>query len=63
MKNPAKETDTVTLFLRIPESLKRLPRDLKEQLEQRATHNWRSLNGEILVMLEDYQKILEQKNL
>ncbi|RKW10400.1 MAG: Arc family DNA-binding protein [Cardiobacterium sp.] len=41
----------------------RLPRDLKEQLEQRATHNWRSLNGEILVMLEDYQKILEQKNL
>lgn len=22
MKNPAKETDTVTLFLRIPESLK-----------------------------------------
>lgn len=41
----------------------RLPRDLKEQLEQRATHNWRSLNGEILAMLEDCQKILEQKNL
>ncbi|MFC2751985.1 MAG: Arc family DNA-binding protein [Cardiobacterium sp.] len=41
----------------------RLPRDLKEQLERRAAHNWRSLNGEILAMLEDYQKILEQKNL
>ena len=41
----------------------RLPRHLKEQLEQRAARNWRSLNGEILVMLEDCQKILEQKNL
>ena len=41
----------------------RLPRNLKEQLELRATHNWRSLNGEILAMLEDCQKILEQKNL
>jgi len=41
----------------------RLPRNLKEQLELRAEHNWRSLNGEILAMLEDCQKILEQKNL
>ena len=41
----------------------RLPRNLKEQLELRATHNWLSLNGEILAMLEDCQKILEQKNL
>ena len=41
----------------------RLPQDLKEQLEQRATHIWRSLTGEILVMLEDYQEILKQKNL
>jgi hypothetical protein len=34
----------------------RLPRNLKEQLELRAEHNWRSLNGEILAMLEDCQK-------
>ena len=45
MKNPAKETDTVTLFLRIPESLKQF-------LSIQAKSNGNSINREIALCLE-----------
>ena len=45
MKNPAKETDTVTLFLRIPESLKQF-------LSTQAKNNGNSINREIILCLE-----------
>ena len=45
MKNPAKETDTATLFLRIPESLKQL-------LSIQAKSNGNSINREIALCLE-----------
>ena len=45
MKNPAKETDTVTLFLRIPESLKQF-------LSIQAKSNGNSINREITLCLE-----------
>ena len=50
MKNPAKETDTATLFLRIPESLKQL-------LSIQAKSNGNSINREIALCLE--KKITE----
>lgn len=45
MKNPAKETDTVTLFLTIPESLKQF-------LSTQAKNNGNSINREIILCLE-----------
>lgn len=45
MKNAEKETDTVTLFLRIPESLKQL-------LSIQAKSNGNSINREIALCLE-----------
>lgn len=42
-----------------PQLVVRLPPELKQWLEQQARVNHRSLNGEVLVALEQYRKEVE----